>query len=236
MNAPRIEPSGDQCLIVEFGTTIEIDTNRRACAFARRVEAAALPGVLDVVPSFTAVGVHYRAAAVARDGSQTPYAALRRAVEALLAEPLHGDDGQTRLVEIPVCYDAEFGPDLVEVAAATGLDVDEVVRLHGQTTGRVFMIGFAPGHPFIGLWDEKLAVPRRTTPRTKVPAGSVAIANRQSNVYPYDLPGGWNVIGRTPLRMFDPLRESPGLLRAGDSVRFVRISRAEFDAMEVTPR
>ncbi|HEY9064623.1 MAG TPA: 5-oxoprolinase subunit PxpB [Burkholderiaceae bacterium] len=233
---PRIEPSGDQCLIVEFGTTIDIETNRRACAFARRLEAAALQGVLDVVPSFTAVGVHYRATAVERQPGETPFVALRRSVEALLAEPLQGDDGDTRLVEIPVCYGGEFGPDLDEVAAATGLAAAEVVRLHGETIGRVFMLGFAPGHPFIGLWDERLAVPRRQTPRTKVPAGSVAIANRQSNVYPFDLPGGWNLIGRTPLAMFDPQREAPALLRAGDQVRFVPITRAEFEAMEAAAR
>lgn len=231
-STPRIEASGDQLLIVEFGDAVDVATNRRACAFARRLEASALAGVLDIVPSFTAVGVHYRATAVARQPGEMPFAALRAAVEALLAAPLQGDDGQTRLVEIPVCYGGEFGPDLEEVAEATGLAVDEVVRLHGETAGRVFMLGFAPGHPFIGLWDERLAVPRRQTPRTKVPAGSVAIANRQGNVYPFDLPGGWNLIGRTPLAMFDARRESPALLRAGDSVRFVPISRAEFDAME----
>jgi len=236
MTTPRIELSGDQCLIVEFGSTIDVTTNRLACAFARRLEAAALPGVLDIVPSFTAVGVHYRASAVQREGGEAPHAAMRRAVEALLAAPLQGDGGPTRLVEIPVCYDPEFGLDLDDVAAAKGLNVDEIVRLHGATTGRVFMIGFAPGHPFIGLWDEMLAVPRRSTPRTKVPAGSVAIANRQGNVYPFELPGGWNVIGRTPLRMFDAQHQSPALLRAGDDVRFVRISRAEFDAMQGAPR
>jgi len=232
---PRIEASGDQCLLVEFGTVIDIEINRRACAFARRLEAAALPGVLDVVPSFTGVGVHYRAAAILREGDETPFVALSRAVQALLAAPLQSDDGATRLVEIPVCYGGDFGPDLAEVAAATGLDEDEVVRLHGATTGRVFMVGFAPGHPFIGLWDERLAVPRRKTPRTRVPAGSVAIANRQSNVYPFDLPGGWNLIGRTPLRMFDPQREPQALVQTGDSVRFVFVSRAEFDAMEGRP-
>jgi KipI family sensor histidine kinase inhibitor len=233
---PRIEPSGDQCLIVEFGSTIDVEVNRRVCAFARRLQEAALAGVLDIVPSYTALGVHYRAAAIVRRGGETPFAALSRAVEALLAEPLQADDEPSRLVEIPVCYGGEFGPDLEDVAAATGLPIDEVVRLHGATIGRVFMLGFAPGHPFIGVWDEQLAVPRRPTPRTRVPAGSVAIANRQSNVYPFDLPGGWNVIGRTPLTMFDPRREPPCLLRAGDSVRFVPITRAQFDALDGAPR
>ena len=232
----RLLPSGDQCLIVEFGRVIDVAVNRRACAFARKLELAALPGVTDIVPSFTGVGLHYRAQDVPMRGDESPLAALRRAVEALLATPSDADEGASRLVEIAVCYGGEFGPDLAEVAQSCGLAGDDVIALHTATTGHVFMLGFAPGHPYIGLCDERLDIPRRSTPRTRVPAGTVAIANRQSNVYPFDLPGGWNLIGRTPCVMFDPLRQSPCLLRPGDGVRFVAISMAEFEAMQAMER
>jgi KipI family sensor histidine kinase inhibitor len=230
----RLLASGDQCLIVEFGRAIDQGINRRACAFARRLTTAALSGVTDIVPSFSSVGLHYRAAAVPLRGEQSPLAALRRAVEAVLAAPWDMDEGATRLLEIPVCYGDDFGPDLDEVAHIRGLGRDELIRLHTATTGRVFMIGFAPGHPYIGLWDERFAISRRSTPRTLVPAGTVAIANRLSVVYSFDVPGGWNLIGRTPWAMFDAKRTAPCLLRPGDSVRFVAITPAEFAAMQRT--
>lgn len=207
----RVRPSGDQCLI-----------------------SAALPGVTDIVPSFTCVGLHYGAEAVPMQGNEAPLAALSRAVEALLATPWEASEETPRVVEIPVCYGGEFGPDFDEVAQTCGLAHQELIRLHTGTTGHVFMLGFVPGHPYIGLWDERLALPRRSTPRTRVPAGTVAIANRQSIVYPFDSPGGWNLIGRTPCVMFDPKRASPCLLSPGDGVRFVAISPAEFTAMQTT--
>jgi len=156
------------------------------------------------------------------------------AMSALLGEFLSttevADIHASRLVEIPVCYGGELGLDLDEVAQATQQSAESVIDTHTATEARVFMIGFAPGHPYLGLWDERLAVPRRRTPRTQVAAGSVAIANRQCVIYPFDLPGGWNVIGRTPLTMFDPSRAQPCLLAPGDRVRFVRISSEQYEA------
>lgn len=221
--------SGDQCLIVEFGRSVDIETNRHVCAFAQRVTMASLPFVIDVVPAFSSVGIYYLPFAVPRPEHVSPYAALCDLVEGLLLEQDEGTTSPTRLVEIPVCYGGEFGPDLDEVARASDQSPEAIVALHGATEAHVFMIGFAPGHPYIGLQDECFAVPRRPTPRTQVLAGSVAIANRQCVIYPFDLPGGWNVIGRTPLTLFEVSREQPCLLRPGDQVRFVKISPAQYE-------
>ncbi len=231
----RMSPSGDQCLVVEFGEGIDPALNRRILAFARRVKAQGWAHVGDIVPSWTGVGLYYRADAVPLAPGESPLAAMQRSVRALLEAPLDEDADAGRLVEIPVCYGDEFGPDLAEAAQRCGMATAELIDLHTATTGRVFMVGFAPGHPFIGLWDARMAIPRRTTPRTRVPAGTVAIANRQTNIYPFDLPGGWNLLGRTPLVMFDPARAEPCLLNPGDNVRFVAISRADYDAMKARP-
>jgi len=221
--------SGDQCLIVEFGHSVDIGINRQVCAFAQRVRLASLPFIIDVVPAFSSVGIHYLPFAVPRSEQVSPYAALCGLIEGLLLEPHESTAGPTRLVEIPVCYGGEYGPDLDEVARASDQSPKTIVALHVATDAHVFMIGFAPGHPYIGLWDERFAVPRRLTPRTQVPAGSVAIANRQCVIYPFDLPGGWNVIGRTPLTMFEVSRAQPCLLQPGDLVRFVEISPTQYE-------
>ncbi len=136
-------------------------------------------------------------------------------------------------IEIPVCYEAAYAPDLAAVAMATSLTAEEVVRLHVTSPHRVLMIGFTPGFPYIGGLDERLAVPRRATPRARLEAGSVAIANGQTSIYPFATPGGWNLIGRTPLRLFDPARNPPSLLQAGDRVVFVPIPEQEFARLAV---
>ena len=138
-------------------------------------------------------------------------------------------DAPARTVEIPVCYEPAFAPDLEEVARRTGLEPARVAALHAAAPHRVLMIGFAPGHPYIGGLDARLAVPRRASPRLRVEAGSVAIANAQTSIYPFAIPGGWNVIGRTPLALFDPAREPATLLEPGDAVAFKPISRTEFE-------
>ena len=225
---PRLLPVGDQSLIVEFGDGIDLEVNRRAVAFARRVRESALPFVVDAVPSFTAVGIQYRIEALDRASNALPLEQVERAIRALLAEPIDAGLASARVVEIPVCYGGEHGADLADVAAHRGLTPEEIARRHAATEAHVFMIGFAPGHPYIGLWDEAFDVPRRSTPRIRVPAGSVAIANRQTVIYPFELPGGWSLIGRTPLRLFDPRRERPCLLEPGDRVRFVAIDADRF--------
>ncbi|NMK47175.1 5-oxoprolinase subunit PxpB [Achromobacter sp. Bel] len=222
----RILPQGDRCLIISFGDRIDASVGRTCLAAARKLRAAQLPGVTDVVPSFVAVAVHYRPDGRGNGPSCTR---LTASINALLAEGIAADALDGRLIDVPVCYGGEHGPDLPEVARAAGVTEDEIVALHSQPRCMVFMLGFAPGHAYLGVHDPKLDIPRRPSPRTVVPTGAVAVANRQTVIYPNRLPGGWNIIGATPLTLFDPERAPASLLQPGDSVRFVPISPEEFE-------
>ncbi len=222
----RIDPVGDRCLIVEFGRVVAPAINETVRDFARQLLDEPIAGVVDVVPAFTTVAIHYRPEFFAEGGS--PYDVLSRQLDALLVRGIrrHGED--VRTVEIPVCYGGEFGPDLDEVAAACGLQPAQVIERHIASQHVVYMLGFAPGFPYIGGLDPSLAMPRRSTPRTRIPAGSVAIASDQTSIYSLETPGGWNVIGRTPLKLFDAGSKAPCLLRAGDRIRFVPVSAEVF--------
>ena len=212
-----IEPLGDACLVVRFGTGIDAATSRAVAAATASLAAAALPGVVDIAPTFNTVAVVFDPLrACPGDLSAAIQARLRRLE---VAVPATG-----AIVEIPVAYGGDDGPDLAAVAAHACLDPEEVVRLHAAADHVVGMIGFAPGFPYLLGLPAALAIPRRATPRTRVPAGSVAIAERQTGIYPRTSPGGWHVIGRTPRAMFDADRDPPALLRAGDLVRFVPVA------------
>lgn len=222
----RLEAQGDRCLLVRFGDALDERVGRLCLAAARRLREAALPGVSDIVPSFAAVAVHYR------PGAAGPaYPQLAAAIEQALAGDIQADEVEGREIEIPVCYGGEHGPDLPEVAARAGISEDEVVALHSRPGSIVFMLGFAPGHPYIGVHDEKLAIPRRDTPRLTLPSGAIGIANRQTVIYPGGLPGGWSIIGATPLVLFDPAREPAALLAPGDRIRFTPIDAQTFAHM-----
>lgn len=212
-----IEPLGDACLVVRLGTGIDASTSRAVAAATASLAAAALPGVVDMAPTFNTVAVVF-------DPLRADPSHLSAAIQARLrslegAVPITG-----AIVEIPVAYGGDDGPDLAAVAAHARLDPEEVVRLHTMADHVVGMIGFAPGFPYLLGLPAALAIPRRATPRTRVPAGSVAIAERQTGIYPRTSPGGWHVIGRTPRAMFDADRDPPALLRAGDLVRFVPVA------------
>ena len=210
---PRIEPLGDAALQLDLAGA----EPHRLAALAERITRAVLPGVIECVPGFETVTVHYDPLRLGTGGSS----ALEREIDGILA----GTDETTapepgRLIEIPVRYGGEAGPDLAEVARHASIDPAEVVRLHAAATYRVQMIGFVPGFPYLSGMDERLGTPRRDAPRTRVPAGSVAIGGGQTGIYPIETPGGWHLIGRTSLPLFDPLHDPPALLRAGDRVRF----------------
>lgn len=226
----RIVPSGDRCLVVEFDEQDVLRANTAAAQLAQRIWAAGLPGIREVVPSMVAVAVHYRIAPWC-DGA-SPREAWYRLSEAIAAlVPREGTQrgaAGARERVVPVCYGGEYGEDLPQVARHCGVSESEFIALHSERWVRVLMLGFAPGHPYIGFFDERLSIGRRATPRTAVPAGSIGLANRQSAIYPDRMPGGWNLIGRTPLRMFDPAREDPCLLHPGDLVRFVPITGQRF--------
>lgn len=218
----RIEPLGDRAVQVVLGGAPDERTRRRIVAAAGRVEG--LPGVMECVPGFTSLTLHYDPAAL--PSPEWLEDELRRVLAALD----ESDGAEGRVVEIPVCYGGEWGPDLAEVAALHGMTEAAVVELHAPGDYRVHMVGFLPGFPYLGGLHPGLHTPRRSSPRTVVPAGSVGIGGGQTGVYPAESPGGWQLIGRTPRRLFDARRDPPALLRAGDRVRFVPIDAAAFRA------
>ncbi|WP_233235409.1 5-oxoprolinase subunit PxpB [Bordetella sp. LUAb4] len=228
----RIEPVGDRCLLVAFGDRVDADVNRTVLSFTAWMLEHPLPGVVDVVPAFTTVALHYRPEAYAGSASTAmPFEQLAAQVQAVLARGVPEVELGGRTVEIPCCYGGEYGPDLEEVAQRCNLSTDEVIRLHGESPLVIYTFYFAPGNPFAGGLDERLALPRRQTPRTQVPAGSVAIANGLSTIYQLAMPGGWNLIGRTPWNLFDLKQDPPVRLQLGDRLRFVPVTPAEFDRL-----
>jgi antagonist of KipI len=224
----EIRALGDKAILIELGSgDVAIDL-ARVLAVANRFRVLQRPGIEEIVPGLNAVAIHLRTTASWRTEA--------RWVERVLAEALPeasvvADTTGLRVIEIPVIYGQAYGLDLAEVAAQTGLSPEAVVERHAAGTYHVQAIGFAPGFPYLGGLESALRCPRRKTPRTGVPAGSVGIGGSQTGVYPMAMPGGWNLIGRTPLRLFDAAREagSPSLLQAGDQVRFRAIDEAEFD-------
>jgi len=229
-DSESIEPVGDRCLLIRLGTEVDPATSARVHALVRRLREQPIAGVRDVVPAFTTVALHYRPECF----GPSPFATLREQLLERLSRPLEAAADSGRVVEVPVCYgtaDKDYGPDLAEVAQRCGLSPAEVVERHLASAHRVYMLGFAPGFPFIGGLDPTLSMPRRAQPRTRIPPGSVAIAREQTCIYPLETPGGWNLIGRTPLRLFDPAAEAPCRLAPGDTIRFVAIGQADYLAL-----
>ena len=215
-------PAGDLALSVELEETISVEVNTRIRALEYLIEQKGVPGVVEMVPSFRALLVYYDPALTTSETlCDTLQALAAQADTAVLPPPRH--------VELPCCYDdPELGFDLAGAAARLGLSPDELVTLHVDGDYLVYFIGFAPGLPYMDL-PERLTIARLDTPRTKTPPGSVSIGGAQCCIYPLDSPGGFWVLGRTPVKLYDPGAAEPTLLRAGDRVRFRRIDRAEFD-------
>ena len=222
-------PLGDCAVYVEFAKTLELEVNGFVRRLAHAVHGRGRPWLRDVVPALGGLALHFDPDHEALGGK--PLDAAQALVDECLKAGLPKDDPLVRTVEVPVCYDPQYAADLDEVAKLTKVPPAEVGALHAAGEYRVLMIGFAPGHAYMGGLDAKLAVPRRASPRAIVPAGSVAIANEQTVVYPYAISGGWNVIGRTPMVLFDAARQRPSLLWPGDRVRFRAISREKFIEM-----
>lgn len=218
--------AGDAALLLEFGHGLSEDANNRIHQTAEAVLAVGLPGVLGVVPAFTTLLVEYDARVVNAD----------QLLDQLQALPLgRGSADTARTWDVPVLYGGEAGPDLVEVAARLGLGADEVVALHAAQSYRIYCIGFAPGFPLAGLLPEELRLPRRSIPRTRVYPGAVAIAGAQTGIYPAGTPGGWHLIGRTPVALFDWHETPPCVYRPGDRLRFRPISEREYQALQASP-
>lgn len=230
----QITPLGDNALMLELGDVIDERTHRRVQETWRTLAAAPLIAVNELVPAYTTVTVFYDPVAAVAAGAAAD--AIPSWVEARLRErlkhPPKMEKVKTRTVEIPVCYGGEFGPDLEAVAKAAKLSEEEVVKRHAKAEYLVYVVGFAPGFPYLGGLPKELATPRLAKPRKVVPPGSVGIGGAQTGIYPLATPGGWNLIGRTPLNLFRPEENPPVLLQAGDRVKFRSVSPQEFSHLE----
>ena len=221
MSEMKILLAGDCCLSVEFGNEISEEINGKVQALEAAVRACELKGVTETVPTYRSLLVYY-------DPRVIRYKSLARALTRLSGHLDSSSAAPRRVVEIPVCYGGKYGEDLDDVAAHTGLSAEEVVRLHSSRDYLIYMLGFLPGFAYLGGMEPKLATPRLKAPRTKIPTGSVAIGGEQTGIYPMSSPGGWRLIGTTPVKAYDPMREEPILYRAGDYIRFVPISEEKF--------
>jgi len=217
---PVFRPMGDRSLLVELGETIAPDVNRRVQELMLRLQQARLPGVREFAPG-------YRSLLVVFDPLTLSPSELKARITEVAGRPGSAGLPQAKLLSVPVFYGGDYGPDLEEVAGRLGISTDEVIRLHTETMYRVYMIGFTPGYPYMGELPAALAVPRRSTPRTRVPKGSVGIAQRQTGIYSVESPGGWQIIGWTPIELFDPTRQLPSLLEMGDRVKFEAVRQVE---------
>lgn len=217
----RILKAADSAIVVEFGSAIDRRTSDRVLALAETLEQAGLRGVTEVVATFRSLSVNY-------DPLTTTGSELEQVIASFVDQPSQSAHHK-RLWMIPACYDPKFAPDIEDVARIKGLSTTEVAALHAGTQYHVYMIGFVPGYPYMGDLPEKLQLPRRSDPRLRVPPGSLAIATSMTAVYPYESPGGWHLIGTSPVRFFDAASAKGSLLGPGDGVKFEPVSPEEFD-------
>jgi len=223
----RYCPNGDKMVLVEFAEEISPAVHSQVVSLASHLEAAPIGGVVEWIPSYRSLGVVY-------DPQQITYRELVARLQSLDVSTLRVERASPQRIEIPVCYGGTMGPDLNFVADHHQLSPEEVIEFHTTGDYRVYLLGFTPGFPYLGGMSARLATPRLAEPRVKVPAGSVAIGGNQAGIYPTESPGGWRLIGRTPLRLFDLERTAPFLLSAGDHVLFRAITPAEFHAWETS--
>lgn len=223
-----IHSLGDRALTLAFEARMDPALHASILRIAAALEHRRRSGILDIVPAYHELAIHYDPAMLRLSANEHPHDSVKRWIEDSLRHVDHEKGVITRTVEIPVCYDASIAPDLPVVADRLGLSEEEVIRIHSATSYHVYMIGFLPGFPYMGELPASLFLPRKTKP-VMTPAGSVAIAGRQTGIYPMDSPGGWHVIGRTPVPMFTPEADPPVFLRPGDTVRFKPIPRDVLD-------
>ncbi len=212
---------GESGLVVRFGETINPTVHHRICGLAAYLTEFSLPGVIEFVPAYTTLTIYY-------DLWKTSFEELTEALESLAINHPEARELDRPLIEIPVCYGGEFGPDLEYVAQQHSLTTDDVIEIHSSVNYRVYLIGFAPGFPYLGGMSTRIATPRRESPRLSIPAGSVGIAGEQTGVYPLETPGGWQLIGCTPWKLFLPEQTPPIRLTVGDQVRFRPITQETF--------
>ncbi len=223
-NAARYLPAGDAALVVEFGSEISDAINDKVQAMGKSILDAQLLGVREVIPTFRSLMVTF-------DPVQTHFSALCRKLKKLEKNCQISEGTKKRVIKIPCCYSGAFGPDMADLAAHAGMSEQEVIAVHSGTDYRIYMMGFLPGFAYLGGLDKRLEMPRLKTPRVRIPAGAVGIGGSQTGVYPLDSPGGWRLIGRTPLELYDPKHSPYILCHAGEYIRFVPISPEEYETI-----
>ena len=225
-----IFPLGDTALTIDFGNSIDEAVNRRVLALFRSLQERPLTGVIETVPAYSSITLYYDilAATEHQAGRQTAFDIIAEKMKQRLQEPISEDDLVSLPVKIPVCYQGRYGPDVEQVAAARNIRPEDLIRIHTSRVYTVYMLGFLPGFSYMGSVDDEIAMPRRTNPRPRVEAGSVGIAGHQTGIYPLASPGGWQIIGRTPVKLFDSEKKELTLLKPGDRVQFYSISTDEF--------
>lgn len=223
----------ERALTIEFGQQIALHLLDAVNKFNTLLHQQPFAGFETTIPAYTTLTVLFDPVLVNRSGlpGKTCFEKAAAYLRQLNTQQKKAGDRATALVTIPVCYGGDYGADLEEVARLHQMDLADVIKLHSQAVYKVYMIGFVPGFAYLGGMDERLETPRKTSPRKNVPAGSVGIAGKQTGIYPMQTPGGWQLIGRTPLRLFDAGREIPSLLKAGDEVKFKPITEPEFNQL-----
>ncbi len=232
---PKIYPLGDSAIVLEFGKTISREILQQINSCISRLKASPLPAVTEYVPAYTTLTIYYDPLAADSKGERNPYEEIKNSIYMVLNEPAPPEDNHNRQITIPVCYGGTFGQDLEQVAKYNRLSPVEVITIHTANEYLVYMVGFAPGFPYLGGMDKRIATPRKSKPGLSIPPGSTGIAGEQTGIYPLRTPGGWQLIGRTPLKLFNPQLQKPALLQAGDKVRFTAITEEEFEELKNRP-
>lgn len=225
MQKIRILTAGDSSLLIEFGKEISPEINRKITATVQLMKEQHIEGVVDVIPAFCSLLVNY-------DPRVISYEEIKSRMQALVKVDAKASEGKKKIFEIPVCYGGEYGPDIENIAENAGLSVEEVIKIHSSRDYLIYMLGFLPGFTYLGGLDERLHTPRLANPRIRIRAGSVGIGGSQTGIYPLDSPGGWQLMGMTPVKTYDPERETPILVEAGDYIRFVPVDEDEYNRIK----
>jgi len=228
--AYQIYPIGDQGITLDYGGEMNESVNKKINQLYRLLQDWHTDGVLDIIPAYRSISVIYDLFKIKRlAGTHSAFEYIEMKLR--LTEAQVPDETEaliSRKIAVPVCYDQSLAPDLIELAESHNMMIEELIEIHLQKSYRVYMIGFLPGFAYMGRIDERIMSPRKASPRIQVPAGSVGIASDQTGIYPFDSPGGWQLIGQTPLRLFDASKKSPTLFEPGDEVKFYKIGLEEF--------
>ncbi|MBE5924957.1 MAG: 5-oxoprolinase subunit PxpB [Lachnospiraceae bacterium] len=221
----RFLPAGDEALIVEFGMEIDDEINRKVQRLADFIRSQNISGIRELLPTFRSLMIFYNSNVIS-------YKKLIGEIKHFKNDKDEGVAEKKKILCVPCCYGSDYGPDLKEMSSRLGMSTEEIIKLHSQSDYKIYMLGFLPGFTYLGGLDKRIHMPRLDTPRTSIPAGSVGIGGNQTGVYPVASPGGWWLIGNTPIEFYNPQREMPVLCNAGEYIRFIPISISDYESIQ----